>query len=147
MGVTRSITMEVLSRDKSIIDCVDLLFKNGWTPFGRDNHISVSDGDNIIDLDNIENLYTFVSEREKATAFCQINIWDISNQESILMLISPKEEKDIFKAFKITFIPGTGKRLQGSIRYTDFSYYLERIIPLLEKNNFIFEEISCRDLG
>lgn len=147
MGVTRSITMEVLSRDKSIIDCIDLLFKHGWTPFGRNNKISVSNGENITDLENIEDLYNFVSEKEKATAFCHINIWDISYQESMLMLIFPKEENDTYKAFKITFIPGTGKRLRGSIRYTDFSYYLERIIPLLEKNNFTFEKISCQDIG
>lgn len=147
MGVTRSITIEVLSKDKNIIDCMDLLFRHEWTPFGRNNKISVSDGEHITDLENIEDLYNFVSEREKATAFCHINIWDVSHQESVLMIILPKEEKDIFKAFTITFIPGTGKRLQGSIRYTDFSYYLERIIPLLEKNNFIFEKISCQDIG
>lgn len=147
MGVSRSIRINILSKEKTIVDCLDLLFEQYWTPFDKNNKIVVSDEENTENIESIEGLYIFVIEKENNKLTFNINLWDIAHKETVLLLLQPKEKFENYNSFKLTLLPGAAKRLNGSNRQTDFSYYLERTIPILEKNNFIFEEISCIDLG
>ncbi|NOS94601.1 MAG: hypothetical protein HOP30_22040 [Cyclobacteriaceae bacterium] len=49
------------------------------------------------------------------------------------------------KHYKISLIPGIGQRITGAERYTDFSFYLTRLLPRLTAPTDYVCEIVCQD--
>lgn len=152
MSVDRSITIDVLVEKKGIVDCLKLLFSNDWVLSDKSGKITYlpvgnTDSANPIVTTDTEIFYKAVKEKEKNKELCLVHIWDNHYEEAHILFIYPEKENERYNHFKLLFSLGASKRLKGSQRQSDFSYYLEKIIPILEINNFLFESITCKDLG
>lgn len=71
------------------------------------------------------------------------NLWNKDVEETITVLIRREPEPELARSINITFMPGIGKRLINAPRNTDFSYYLETILPSLSA--CYVTEVECRD--
>lgn len=152
MSVERSITFDILVEKKGIPDCLKLFFSDHWTPFDKNKEITylsagIVDSTDTANTNDIEVLYKTIEEKEKLKEFCLVHFWDINLEEAHTLLVYPKKSRKRYNHFKLLISLGASKRLKGSQRQTDFSHYLEKIIPVLEKNNFLFESITCQDFG
>ena len=78
--------------------------------------------------------------------FCVLTLFDKEHWESIDIWAYPVEERENGRCLKLIIQLGVGKRLAHAERYTDFSYYLNKIIPLLLSLNFLFETLTCKDV-
>jgi len=152
MSVDRSITFEILVEKKGIPDCLKLFFSDHWTPYNENREIAylpvgITDSSHMAITNDMEVLYKTVEEKEKLKEFCLVHFWDNNHEEAHTLLIYPEKEDERYNRFKILWSLGVAKRLEGSQRQTDFSYYLEKIVPVLEKNKFLFESVACQDFG
>jgi hypothetical protein len=152
MSVDRSITLNILVEKKSIPDCLKLFFSNHWTPFNENQEIAylpvgIIDSSYSAITKDMEIFYKTIEEKEKLNEFCLVHFWDINHEEAHTLLIYPEKERERYNRFKLLWSLGAAKRLKGSQRQTDFSHYLEKVIPALEKNKFLFESITCQDFG
>ena len=152
MSVDRSITLEIFVEKKSITDCLKLFFRNNWTPFDENNEIKylpvgIVDVTDLASTNNVGVLYESVQKKEKLNELCLVHFWDIHHEEAHTLFIYPEERRERYNHFKLLWSLGAAKRLKGSQRQTDFSHYLEKIIPMLENSNFLFESITCQDFG
>jgi hypothetical protein len=152
MSVDRSITLEILVEKKRIADCLKLFFSSNWTPFDENNEIKyipigVVEVTDLAITNDVEVLYETIGKKEKRNELCLVHFWDEQREEAHALFIYPKERSERYNHFKLLISLGASKRLKGSQRQTDFSHYLEKIIPILESNNFLFESITCQDFG
>lgn len=152
MSVDRSLTLEIFVEKKSIADCLKLFFRNDLTPFDKNSEIKylpvgIVDVTDLAITNDVEVLYETIEKKEKLKEFCLVHFWDIHHEEAHTLFIYPEGGRERYNHFKLLISLGASKRLKGSQRQTDFSHYLEKIIPILESNNFIFESITCQDFG
>jgi hypothetical protein len=152
MSVDRSITFEIFVEKKGISDCLKLFFSDHWTPYNEDREITylpvgITDSSHIAITNDMAVFYKTVEEKEKLKEFFLVHFWDINHEEAHTLLIYPEKEDERYNRFKLLWSLGAAKKLKGSQRQTDFSHYLEKIVPVLEKNNFLFDSITCQDFG
>lgn len=152
MTVHRTITLKVLVENRSPLDCLEVLFQEYWTPFdlnGRIRYLLLGDTEefNFETTDSLSLVFSVIESKFQQGEFGLLLIYDESHWESIDLFIYPQTPTEVYNRFKLVFSFGIGKRLPDSDRYTDYSYYLSRIIPLLENNDFHFEEVTCNDYG
>jgi hypothetical protein len=152
MSVDRSIEIEIYTSKKEILDFLRLLFNDYWTPFNNDKRIEYlafghTNPASISTTVKIDELYQAIKLKEKAKEFCLIHLWDMSHEEAYTLFIYPEQEDEEYNQFKLLFSLGSSKKLTGSTRQTDFSFYLEKIIPIFETNGFIIGSITCKDIG
>lgn len=152
MSVDRSITLNILVEKKGLPDCLKLFFSDHWTLLNENQEITylpvgiIDDSYSAITKD-AGVFYKTIKEKEKLNEFCLVHFWDINHEEAHTLLIYPEKEDERYNRFKLLWSLGAAKRLKGSQRQTDFSHYLEKVIPVLEKNKFLFESITCQDFG
>jgi hypothetical protein len=153
MGVSRQIDLEIFVQGKTYFDCLEILLTYEWTPFGPNGeivHLAVGDIDkfDFKTTSSLEYAYQVLSERQSRGEFGFLKIWDKQHEDDINLLIYPKEPTEIYNTFELHFsLVGAGKRLTEGGRYTDYSYYLRKIVPILEREGFLFGHIECCDVG
>ena len=75
-------------------------------------------------------------------------VWDKEMEECFGFYINILENEDNSqKNYELNFGFDADKRLKNSERHTDFSHYLNYLLPKLEKMGCVFYEINCSDYG
>jgi hypothetical protein len=152
MSVDRSIGIDIFVEDKSVGDCLKLLFEGHWTPFDKSGQIHYlptgeMDSSRPVTTDDVNFLYKVIEEKGRKREFNLVYIWDKHYEEASTLVVHMEDKHEIYNHFRLTFSLGTAKRLKGSNRHTDYSHYLENIVPLLEAHEYIMESITCTDFG
>lgn len=153
MGVQRSMEMEIYVRSKTYFDGLRILFEHDWTPFDLQGKVTYLAPGDIDDFDfktatTLDFVFQVLSEREARGEFGYMYVYDKQHRDMLTLSIYSRNKQPPYRVFEFHFgLGGAGKRLTGSVRHTDYSYYLERIVPVLEQEGFQFFQIKCHDLG
>ncbi|MFC3809311.1 hypothetical protein [Lacihabitans lacunae] len=152
MGVSRTIKIRILTDNTSQSNLIKSFTENFWnlkSKTGTVTSISEDDIDKFEyhDFPDTKVVYEILDKREKAKKVNALIIWDTNYSENIQLLIYSLENKyNAFgKHYELHFSPGIGKRILLADRYTDFSFYLNQLIPKLEAINCRICEVECRD--
>lgn len=99
------------------------------------------------EFNNFDSLKTVLNIRQENNLTNFIDLFVEKINESILIsAISINETyKGYSSHFELTFNLGIGKRIVNANRYTDFSFYLNQIIPRLIEIGCYVCEVNCQD--
>jgi hypothetical protein len=152
MGIQRSIELHISSEDKNRVDLLHALVKDDWTPYNPDGQVEYTALGDVNDFDyattsNIGTVYGVLAEKEKRKETGSIILWDKNHTERLSVLMPFGDSKDYRSEFKIVFGIGVGKRVFEGSRNTDFTYYLKRLLPIIQNEGFTVIAINCLDIG
>ncbi len=151
MGVSRDLTIRVLSNLNCFTDILKLLINEGFDFRVDGKIVSLSEDDierfDYIEYDSFEKVINVIERREQKGYSNHIVIWDKQNEDSLLLNISKtkSEYKGYTNQYTINFSIGYGVRIKDAERYTDFGVYLNRLIPIFVKNSMYVCQIDCCD--
>lgn len=151
MGVSRDLTIRVLSNLNCFTDILKLLINEGFDFRVDGKIVSLSEDDierfDYIECDSFEKVINVIERREQKGYSNHIVIWDKQNEDSLLLNISKtkSEYKGYTNQYTINFSIGYGVRIKDAERYTDFGVYLNRLIPIFVKNSMYVCQIDCCD--
>lgn len=151
MGVDRAIKMRVVTNLQYFSEIIEVL-TNDYFAFNKDGTITSLAEDDIDDYNFIQySMFSTVKgildKREDKGLGNYIVIWAKNIDDSLL--VSSRKMDTTYKGYKnqyeITFSMGSGIRIKGAERYTDFGIYLNELLPLLVKESMYVCEINCTD--
>lgn len=151
MGVSRDLTIRVLTNLNCFTDILKLLINEGFDFRVDGKIVSLSEDDierfDYIEYDSFEKVINVIERREQKGYSNHIVIWDKQNEDSLLLNISKtkSEYKGYTNQYTINFSIGYGVRIKDAERYTDFGVYLNRLIPIFVKNSMYVCQIDCCD--
>ncbi len=153
MSVDRSITISVSSENQSTLDCFNVITQNLWSPYNHQNQIRYLPLGDTKEFDfestsNMEIVTSTLESKFEAGEFFIVGLSgkiDDENLESIDLWIFPKPH-DRYVDFDIRITLGVGKRLVHLDRFTDYSYYLNQLLPVLNKAGFQVGKVVCEDI-
>lgn len=152
MGVSRNITLEIYTKIETSYTLIRELLIGLW--FENDEFIvrtfyeDTSDHDDLSDfmkfseIENILNDRDFSRKRNEIT----VNV-DKLNEGLIIKSRLLENEFNDDNKFELYISPGGGHKLKQFERNTDFSYYLNLILPKLDKMGCQTTQITCLDFG
>ena len=143
MSISASIDIVLQPKTKTLSDLFSVLLAAGWSESDHGQLTCMDTGDefdwsekNIDDLNLVLNRLTGILAKEQPIGI--VLTWP---KELIggMFVISPKERmlSVICSIYR--------KTLDSSPRWTDYSWYLERLIVPLEKSGYQIESITCQD--
>ncbi len=151
MGVSRNIRIRLLTNLNFFSDIITVLISEGYC-FGEKNKIvTLSENDvdefNYMEFDTFDIVKGVLDKREQKGYNNYIVIWDNETDESLLVSSTKLENNysDYKNHYDINFAIGYGVRIKDAERYTDFSIYLNKLLPVLLKNSIYLCEINCSD--
>jgi hypothetical protein len=146
MGTSSSILIKVDSREKNFTSLIKHFISFGWT-FNDNNQITyLPEGDiddfdwQIMSLEESEKLYSILNAKEMAGELLGVVLtWKDSQIGGNFLLDTLAGDVNVGLSIN-------RKGLAGREEYTDFSWYLEKLIEPIENNNFIIEAVACKDV-
>ncbi|MBC3538614.1 hypothetical protein ACFSC6_06290 [Rufibacter sediminis] len=152
MGVARSIRIRVVTNYQTLSSFIQDFTNDFWTlknPDGKFYSIAVDDNDdfNHLPFDNFEEVSRILDKREELKRVNSLVLWDIDYFESNSFLVYPLDNnyEGYSKHYELSFVLGIGKRISGSDRYTDYSHYLNLMLPKLKQIGSYVCEVECQD--
>ena len=151
MSVDREVSLGILTNRDKFSD----LLNDFIIEFDTKNNfnflsLKVNDLDNFdyINYKNFEDLKPILDERENKKYSNYVSFFIDCLDERFL--ISSTKKEDIYKGysslFEIKINLGTGKRIENANHYTDYGFYLNKILPQLLSLDCSIIEVICRDL-
>ena len=151
MGVDRSIEIKLVTNFDYFTEILQLLIENGYS-FNDDGTVaSLSDTDidefDFILYNSFADVKDVLNRREDNQLDNHVSIWDRSIDDSLL--VSSKRLNSDYRGYRnqynLTFNIGHGIRIEGADRYTDYSKYLNKLLPIFTSNSMYVCEINCCD--
>lgn len=151
MGVSRNITLEVytkLETSYSLIReiLVGLWFRDDEFPV-RTFYCDSTDNDDLSDFMKFKEIEQILNDRDSLFKRNEITVNVDELNEGLI--IKSKKLTNTFNTdmkFELYFSPGGGHTLEKFSRNTDFSFYLNLILPQIEKVGQT-SKIECSDFG
>jgi hypothetical protein len=96
---------------------------------------------------NFEDVKIIMNTREQQNLSNHIRVWDKNTDESLLIMSTKQEEQyhNFRNQYEMHISPGDGRRIHGAERYTDYGYYLQKILPKLLEIQCDICEVECTD--
>ena len=152
MGVSRNIKVTFFSYQKNPYVLL-YNFLNGFWIKSKNAKINMfynndSDEDVLpyeIEFQDIEDLFLLRSSKGKINT---ISFMVENLNEGIILSVNKLESKTNSQThYELNINPGGGHTLKEFPRNTDFSYYLNIVLPRLKSINCQIWEIACNDIG
>lgn len=151
MSVDRTIEIRLVTNLKYFSEVLKVLVDSGYS-FNSDGTISTlaeNDIDDFVFLkyDSFDDVNKILNKREDKGLQNYIVIWDMSIDDS-LIVCSEKLDcpyKGYESQYELTFSIGYGVRVKGAERYTDFSVYISKLLPVFINNSIYVCEVTCKD--
>jgi len=152
MGVSRTITIKVYSNIETSFELTEKLLVGFWIS-SRSTSINTfynDDTDNdilpkTIRFDELESLFNRRSNLKKVNTI-SFSVEKIG-EELILSIKCLENTFNDYKKYEIWISPGGAHKLEKYERNTDFSYYLNLILPRFKEIGCYPIEIKCEDFG
>jgi|GEM_PF-6723958 len=151
MGVSRNITLEVYTKLETSYCLIREILLGLWF---KDEEFSVrtfykdsTDNDDLTDFMNFYKIEQILDERDSLFKRNEITVNVDELNEGLI--IKSKKLTNSFNSdmkFELYFSPGGNHTLEKFSRNTDFSYYLNLILPQIEKIGHT-TKIECLDFG
>jgi hypothetical protein len=140
--------MRVVTNRRTAFEFVDNLFCDDF---------SITDVDSKFKLFFDDNVQTFNSKSDFSDTLnlkvdlgqpvCLIGHNATSNEDLTIGVDRLDQNYEGFERhYKLSLLLGIGQRITGAERYTDFSFYLTRLLPRLVAPTDYVCEIACRDI-
>ena len=150
MGVSRDIEVRVLTSYNNCLELLENLTRDFWT-YNQDGTVNTLAADDIEDYDfkvfSFSEACKIFNERENQSLPIILTLWERDFEDSFLLTIEKLENtyKDSGTHYKLNFSIGYGKRIEEASRYTDYGYYLNQLIPKLDRMGCGIAEFKCQD--
>ncbi|MFB9864363.1 hypothetical protein [Rufibacter immobilis] len=151
MGVERDIEVRVLTSYNNCLEFLENFTSDFWT-YNQDGTVNTLAADDIDDYDfkifSFNEACEIFKVRENRNLPISLTLWERDYEDSIFLTIEKLENtyQDTGTHYKLNLSPGYGKRIDGALRYTDYGYYLNQLIPKLDKMGCGIAEFKCQDL-
>jgi len=152
MSVDRSVEIRLVTKLDYFSELLQLLTRNIYS-FNDDGTVTSLHEADIDDFDfmqfsSFQVAKDVLNKREDNGLDNHVVIWDKSLDDSLLVRSTRlhNDYKGYKNQYNIVFIIGHGRRIEGADRYTDFSKYLNKLMPILITKDIYVCEINCRDL-
>ncbi|WP_338814248.1 hypothetical protein V9L05_02440 [Bernardetia sp. Wsw4-3y2] len=125
--------------------------ENVWTMKSWNNtYVSTPLNDNGMfdyqEFETIQEVFEILDESEKNKQTTALSVYHPITQEDFGLHINFIDYKySSQNSYELNFVFAAEKRLKDSPRHTDFSYYLNELLPRLEKIGCGIYEIECSD--
>ncbi len=139
MSVTAGIDIKLHNLQMKYVDLIKLLLENGWgIEKGICAYLPLRDGENFNWQSNIglsdKEVLDIINQKEDLKELIGLSlIWRNTNIGGTLLL-----SDELSFSMNINT-----SRLETEYGLTDFSWYLEKIIPIFNKHNIQFEGVEC----
>jgi hypothetical protein len=152
MGVSRNITLIVYSNIETAYELVEKFLVGFWISSisSTVNTLYVDDTDNDIPPKSIRfnELKPLFNRRSKLNKVNTISFSVENMGEGLILSINNLENAfNNDRKYEIWISPGGAHKLKDSERNTDFSFYLNLILPRLKEIGSYPFEIICNDVG
>lgn len=151
MSVSREIKIRLITNKNRFSDLFIEFVKDFWFD-NNDFTVSSFEKEDINDYKYIEfpdfkTLKPILDYREDKNYDNYLFFYVKKIDEAILIRSTKMKEsyKGYSSHYELNFTPGIGKRIENAERYTDYSYYLNQILPRLVKIDCYICEIECHD--
>lgn len=150
MGITRSITIKLHTKHSCLSKFMKDFSENVWTmESGNNIYISTPLNDNgnfdYQDFATIEEVFNILDKSEKNKQTTALYVFHPITKEDFALHINTLDKVISQNNYELNFVFTAEKRLKDSPRHTDFSYYLNELIPKLEKMGCALNEIECSE--
>lgn len=128
-----------------------MLINEGFSFSPNGKIVSLAEDDveefEYIEYDAYDALKEVLNKRENVGKDNYVVIWEKSIDDSLL--VRSKKLETTYEGYnnhyEINFSMGYGVRIKEAERYTDYGYYLNRLVPIFIKNSVYICEINCCD--
>lgn len=136
---------------KFFSDILKVLVDSGYS-FNADGTISTlaeSDIDDFdyLQYDSIDDVNKIFNKREDNGLQNSIVIWDMIIDDSLLVRSNKINcpYKGYESQYELTVSIGLGVKVKGAERYTDYSVYINKLLPVFINNSMYVCEVTCKD--
>ena len=151
MGVDRNIKIR-LATDCSYFSIILIALTLSIYSFNKDGTITSLTEDDVDDyeykqFESFNVVKQILDKREEKGLANYIVLLDSDIDDSFLVSSRKLDSSylDYKNQYELNFSIGHGVRIKGAERYTDFSAYINKLIPLLSSKVGYICEISCTD--
>lgn len=151
MSLSRSIDVRIATNFRNQAELAEVLMgiypmKN---PEGAYSSIAIDDNDDwgSVEYSSFEEVSEVLIKREEQGDVNSVTLWTPDYNESIFLHIhiNPEKYAGYRNHYELAFFGDFQERILGASRYTNFSFYLNKIVPLLVDNDCLICEIKCED--
>ncbi len=149
MSVSREISIRFIST-KVFSDLIFEFEDDNWTLFNDDNSIIICDSNKekeFIEFADINEVKNELNNKERQNSSNSIKIINKETRESLMItnqVYVSEHNKTEFDYEWLIWFDGF-KRILGAERYTDYTFYLSKIVPKLLNLGCNIREIRCHD--